>query len=303
MKNKKRTYSLGNPVVFSSLLNIPMLSADFLNSTGEFKVKEDQIVSEITKIYEGVDLKTPELDVLLKILPDEKDIEGEIDEAIEYVNIESQNRKPDYDMMGRLVYYFSKLVGKSEPRKKGYRNNKCTVVAVFDFTMFKDKTCMRKFQFKDGENNTIKNYSIIVIELTKRKYCNNILLKKWLDIFKIKDIENAKEDSEIMKKVKDEIRRLSDDELFQLRLDFYEAHEEEREFELEIAKKKAEAAGLKEGKKQGLAEGRAEGRAEGLMQGELNAKYETAKKMKDLNVDIYIIIQTTGLTPEEIENL
>ena len=39
------------------------------------------------------------------------------------------------------------------------------------------------------------------------------------------------------------------------------------------------------------------------MQGELNAKYETAKKMKDLNVDIYIIIQTTGLTPEEIENL
>ena len=89
MKNKKRTYSLGNPVVFSSLLNIPMLSADFLNSTGEFKVKEDQIVSEITKIYEGVDLKTPELDVLLKILPDEKDIEGEIDEPIEYVNIES----------------------------------------------------------------------------------------------------------------------------------------------------------------------------------------------------------------------
>lgn len=319
MEKKKRSYSLGNPIVFSALLNQPSLSADFLNSTGEFNIKEENIKSEITKFYEGVDLKVADLDVLLKIVPNEKDLVNVKEKVIEYVNIESQNRKPNYDMMGRLVYYFSKLVCKSEPRGKGYQNNKCTVVAVFNFTMFNDKRCMRKFSFKDEENNVIKNYSIIVIELTKSEYCNNILLKKWLDIFKLKDLENAEEESDIMKKVKDEIRKLSNDELFQLRLDFYEAHEEEREYELEIAKEEAREQGLEEGRTEGLAqglaagraegraeghaEGHAEGKAEGHAEGELMAKIEMAKRMKDSGMSLDMIIKFTDLNKEQIEKI
>ena len=65
----------------------------------------------------------------------------------------------------------------------------------------------------------------------------------------------------------------------------------------------AEENGFKKGEAKGKAEGRAEGKAEGRAEAEAKAqkeKLETARKLKELGIDINIISEATGLSPEEI---
>ena len=57
----------------------------------------------------------------------------------------------------------------------------------------------------------------------------------------------------------------------------------------------ARAEGLAEGRAEGLAEGRAEGRAE--------EKIGITRKMKQLGIDLSVIMETTGLSAEEIADL
>lgn len=53
--------------------------------------------------------------------------------------------------------------------------------------------------------------------------------------------------------------------------------------------------GVAEGKAEGLAEGKAEGKAEAILQ--------TAANLKKLNIPIEVIVQSTGLSVEEIKNI
>ena len=57
--------------------------------------------------------------------------------------------------------------------------------------------------------------------------------------------------------------------------------------------------GLEEGKVEGKVEGKAEGKAEGKTEG----KMETASNLKLLGVSMDIIIESTGLSLEEIAKL
>lgn len=61
--------------------------------------------------------------------------------------------------------------------------------------------------------------------------------------------------------------------------------------------------GRSEGKIEGLEEGRQEGLEEGRLEGLQKGKYNMAKLLKDNGVQIQLIIQTTGLTREEIDLL
>lgn len=61
--------------------------------------------------------------------------------------------------------------------------------------------------------------------------------------------------------------------------------------------------GRSEGKIEGLEEGRQEGLEEGRQAGLQEGKYNMAKLLKDNGVQIELIIQTTGLTKEEIDLL
>lgn len=58
-----------------------------------------------------------------------------------------------------------------------------------------------------------------------------------------------------------------------------------------------------EGRMEGRMEGRLEGRAEGLVEGLAEGRMEVARNMKKLGVPIEIIMQSTGLSEKEIENL
>ncbi|HOJ99016.1 MAG TPA: hypothetical protein PLW34_05605, partial [Termitinemataceae bacterium] len=55
--------------------------------------------------------------------------------------------------------------------------------------------------------------------------------------------------------------------------------------------------------KEGLMEGRIEGRNEGRLEGRIEERRETARRMKQEQVSIDIIMRVTGLSREEIEEL
>ena len=149
---------------------------------------------------------------------------------------------------------------------------------------------------RDEFNNEINNYSIIIFELTKRKYCDKKKLRDWLDIFVEIDLYKYQEGgSDIMKKVAGEIVRLNADERVMFRIISQEVDEMFRITERENDRRDARS--------EGLAEGRAEGRAEGFTEGELNAKIETAKSMKEDGFSIEKIIKYTGLSKVEIEKI
>lgn len=61
--------------------------------------------------------------------------------------------------------------------------------------------------------------------------------------------------------------------------------------------------GRLEGRAEGRLEGREEGRAEGRAEGITKGKTEVAAKMKALNLPVEIIMQATGLSKEDIDNL
>lgn len=60
------------------------------------------------------------------------------------------------------------------------------------------------------------------------------------------------------------------------------------------------AEGIAEGKAQGIAEGKAQGKAEGIAEGLKAGRQEVARNMKAAGISIDLIVQTTGLTPQDI---
>ena len=61
--------------------------------------------------------------------------------------------------------------------------------------------------------------------------------------------------------------------------------------------------GLVEGKMEGLIEGKMEGLVEGKMEGLIEGKMEVAKQLKSLGIDTNTIMQSTGLSADDISKL
>ncbi|MCI6111801.1 MAG: hypothetical protein MR706_09380, partial [Prevotella sp.] len=68
-----------------------------------------------------------------------------------------------------------------------------------------------------------------------------------------------------------------------------------------IAKGREE--GIAKGREEGIAKGRAEGRAEGIDEGKKKEKMAIAKNLSSLGIPTSQIMQATGLTEEEINEL
>lgn len=66
---------------------------------------------------------------------------------------------------------------------------------------------------------------------------------------------------------------------------------------------KGKEEGIAKGREEGIAKGRAEGRAEGIDEGKKKEKMAIAKKLSSLGIPTSQIVQATGLTEEEINEL
>ena len=147
-----------------------------------------------------------------------------------------------------------------------------------------------KWNFREEENPDIiitDDIEIHIFELQKYiKQREEGTIEPWLEF--IVD-PNGKEVQEAMKKYKtiqeavDELNRLN-------------ANDEVRElaFYQDIARLDRNTE---------LREAREEGMEQGMKQGKQEQKIDIAKKMLELNMDIEVIIKTTGLTREEIEKI
>ena len=91
----------------------------------------------------------------------------------------------------------------------------------------------------------------------------------------------------MMEKYKEKIEKLNEDP------EFIEVVSKEKDAEM------VHNTLIKEGYEQGLEQGM----SQGLEQGSVNEKYEIAKNLLDNNVSIDIIIKSTGLSKEKIEEL
>ena len=72
---------------------------------------------------------------------------------------------------------------------------------------------------------------------------------------------------------------------------------------LDSAKLEGLMEGKAEGRIEGIREGRIEGKAEGKIEGKIEGKTEVAKNMKSAGLAVQTIMQFTGLTQEQIDQL
>ena len=132
------------------------------------------------------------------------------------------------------------------------------------------------------------------------KYSENKLLDTWVKFISNSEEMNMENADESIKKAKEVLEEISEDEHEQ-----YLAHLREKYiFEIQGIEEAGYDKGYSNGKKERY-EGTDQNKEKknGQEDGKKNEKIEIAKKMKENNIDIETIIKCTGLTKEEIEKL
>ena len=143
-------------------------------------------------------------------------------------------------------------------------------------------------------------------------------LGKWVKLFNLNDtieVDILKEYDAVMKETIETIQGLSANDKLRYKLEAEEDAKRIYKTEIYDAKQEGEALGIQAGRTQGIEEGRIlgieegktlgieEGRALGIEEGELKGTKDVARKMKNSGLDTTFIIEMTGLSKEEINNI
>ena len=209
----------------------------------------------------------------------------------EYCNIEMQ-LSADKDIIKRILYYWSKQYSKELQKGHHYMDLKRTInvlIANFKIDILKNldfHTQWKIIEEKGRKTVLTDDLELHIIELPKMR--NNTSggkdkkLVEWLHFLEnpeSKEVTSYMKNNESMKKAKEKLNTMSEDETIRR---LAELREKAILDELEV-----KAYSYKKGKNDGI---------------EQNNK-EIAKKMKEENIDLSIILKITGLTKEEIEKL
>ena len=209
----------------------------------------------------------------------------------EHINIEIQV-KNEYNMIQRTLYYWSKIYSEQIQNRDNYSKLERTVcINILNFKYLKNDKYHNAYRLKEITSNEELTdlQEIHFIELPKfneignKEYVENVekmdALEKWLE-FLVEPESNTVRQLEL---INEEIK-LAKSELYRLSMDSKEREQynmrEKAIYDRISALENAEAKGKKEGK--------------------LEGKLEVAKKLLLADVDINIIISSTGLTKEEI---
>jgi len=226
--------------------------------------------------------------------------------------VELQKAKQNY-FRERTIYYSTfPIREQAEKGEWNYNLNAVFCIGILDFT-FNDyesepekSEVVHTIKLKNQHGNTFyEKLTYIYIEMPNfNKLEDNLSsrLDKWL--FFIKNLEDFQSipsifSDEIFEKAfeKAELAKFGQEEMdkYESSLKLYR--------DLKGVIDTAFIDGRSEGKIEGLEEGRQEGLEEGRLEGLEEGKYNMAKLLKDNGVQIQLIIQTTGLTREEIDLL
>ena len=232
--------------------------------------------------------------ILEKDLLDDKvgilDIKAKLDNNIN-CNIEMQvvDKK---NIEKRILYYWSKMYNKSISAGEDYgKLEKSIAILITDYelkSLKEIKKYITKWNIREEEYQKIiltDVMEIYIIELPKfEKYKEKAdnKLNSWVRFIENPEVVNMEENKDIVK-AKKVLEEISQDE--------HERYLAELRQKYIMDKKAIEDAGYDKGLEAGMEKG---------------IKQQTiaiAKKLKEQNIDIDIIIKTTGLTKEEIEEL
>jgi predicted transposase/invertase (TIGR01784 family) len=242
--------------------------------------------------------------------------------------VELQKAKQNY-FRERTIYYSTfPIREQAEKGEWNYNLNAVFCIGILDFT-FNDyesepekSEVVHTIKLKNQHGNTFyEKLTYIYIEMPNfNKLEDNLSsrLDKWL--FFIKNLEDFQSipsifSDEIFEKAfeKAELAKFGQEEMdkYESSLKLYRDLKGVIDTAFIDGRSEGKIEGLEEGRQEGLEEGRLEGlqegRLEGLEEGRLEGlqegKYNMAKLLKDNGVQIQLIIQTTGLTREEIDLL
>ena len=279
----RREISLRNDDVFKIALgkneNVHLLK-DFLQSILKIEITNIMVKTEVTLDKTVKNSKESRLDLL-----------AEIDNK-EQINVEIQTSNK-YNIINRSMYYGSTLYRNSLGEGQDYNQAKKTVVImILDYNEFKEGPYHEVARLRRDYNNEVITDKIEFHYIQLPKFIENVEEIKedeeiWLAY--ISNQLNKKEKGELikMKKSIEEINTIVDEVMNDR--DVYNALtiRELNEYDRKAALSYAEEKGL----------------AKGLAKGERKKQIEVAKKLLENKIDIDIIIKTTGLTREEIENI
>ena len=209
----------------------------------------------------------------------------------EYCNIEMQ-LSADKDIIKRILYYWSKQYSKELQKGHHYMDLKRTInvlIANFKIDILKNldfHTQWKIIEEKGRKTVLTDDLELHIIELPKMRNTTSggkdKKLVEWLHFLEnpeSKEVTSYMKNNKSMKKAKEKLNTMSEDETIRR---LAELREKAILDELEV-----KAYSYKKGKNDGI---------------EQNNK-EIAKKMKEENIDLSIILKITGLTKEEIEKL
>jgi predicted transposase/invertase (TIGR01784 family) len=234
--------------------------------------------------------------------------------------VELQKAKQNY-FRERTIYYSTfPIREQAEKGEWNYNLNAVFCIGILDFT-FNDyesepekSEVVHTIKLKNQHGNTFyEKLTYIYIEMPNfNKLEDNLSsrLDKWL--FFIKNLEDFQSipsifSDEIFEKAfeKAELAKFGQEEMdkYESSLKLYRDLKGVIDTAFIDGRSEGKIEGLEEGRQEGLEEGRQEGLEEGRLEGLQEGKYNMAKLLKDNGVQIQLIIQTTGLTREEIDLL
>ena len=216
------------------------------------------------------------------------DIRAKVNNAVD-INIEMQ-LVDEKNIEKRILFYLSKMYTQNLKQSHNYSElNKCISILFIDFELDRLKEIpkyLTKWNIREetyGKIILTEVLELYIINLSKiDKYSENKILDTWVKFISNSEEFDMKNADESIKKAKEVLDEISEDEHEQ-----YLAHLREKYiFEIQGI----EEAGFDKGLAKGLAEKK-------------QSLEEIAKKLKAKNMKIDEISEITGLTKEEIEKL
>ena len=293
---KENKYKIEFPatydIIFHNAFSDKEALADLTSSLLEMNILPTEIEILSPKLSKGINFKTSNMDIRYSIL----DMN---------IDLEMQKDATSYNMEDRLSYYLAQLSSESLIQGETYTYKRCCVICLCNFSMFKSKECMKHFRMMENkENDIIRGLEIITIDLTNKANCDNIKLKEWLELITASDLTEFKGMNEVMDKTVERIVESNNDEEIRDMIIRQKKDEFVRRLS-EAALKKTEEESLKRGRQEGIQEGREQGLQQGikqgLQQGKQQEKIAIAKKLLEMHMSIEDIVQTTGLSLDEIK--
>ena len=296
-ENKK--YNLKNDIIFKAFFarkGNEIFLIDFLEALLNIKIKTIKINEEVNLEQLSVDEKGGRLD-----------LQAKLDDGV-IVNIELQI-KNNFNIKERTTVYSSKVISREVARGSDYKDvSKVIMINILGYNLLEfdeyiSETVIVLNKHRDYEMlKGIKWYFIELPKFRKKNPDLNNKIDQWMyfiDDSNKEAVKMAENKNQVLKKARKELDYLTGDAAVRRWAELRDKWEMDDYFIKKYAKEEGEKIGRKIGEKKGEKIG--EKRGEKI--GEKRSKKEIAKKMLEKGMELKEIIEITGLSEKEIEDL